>query len=44
MTLLFVLAGTRVKSNFLCNLGYGDAKSVYPRNPRLEFAEACTIV
>ena len=37
-------AGTNVKSNFLCNLGYGDAKGVYPRNPRLEFAEACNIL
>lgn len=37
-------AGTPVKSNFLCNLGYGDAKGVYPRNPRLEFNEACKIV
>lgn len=36
-------AGTNVKSNFLCNLGYGDAKGVYPRSPRLEFAEACNI-
>jgi 3-hydroxypropanoate dehydrogenase len=37
-------AGTPVKSNFLCNLGYGDAKGVYPRNPRLGFDEACRIV
>jgi 3-hydroxypropanoate dehydrogenase len=36
-------AGTSVKSNFICNLGYGDAKGIYPRNPRLEFAEACSI-
>ena len=37
-------AGTNVKSNFLCNLGYGDPKGVYPRNPRLSFDEACRIV
>ena len=36
-------AGTHIKSNFLCNLGYGDPKGVYPRNPRLDFAEACRI-
>lgn len=36
--------GTAVKSNFLCNLGYGDPSGVYPRNPRLEFDEACSIV
>jgi len=36
-------AGTHIKSNFLCNLGYGDPKGVYPRNPRLDFDEACRI-
>jgi 3-hydroxypropanoate dehydrogenase len=36
-------AGTSVKSNFICNLGYGDASKVYPRNGRLEFDEACHI-
>lgn len=35
--------GTSVKSNFLCNLGYGDPKGVFPRNPRLAFDEACRI-
>ncbi len=36
-------AGTPVKSNFMCNLGYGDPKGVFPRNPRLGFDEACRI-
>lgn len=36
-------AGTAVKSNFLINIGYGDAAGVYPRNPRLDFDEACRI-
>lgn len=36
-------AGTSVRSNFLCNLGYGDIAGVYPRNARLEFDEACRI-
>jgi len=36
-------AGTSVKSNFICNLGYGDPSGVYPRNPRLDFNEACSI-
>jgi 3-hydroxypropanoate dehydrogenase len=31
------------KSNFLCNLGYGDPAKVRPRNPRLSFEEACVI-
>lgn len=34
----------RVKSNFLCNLGYGDGGRMRPRAPRLEFDEACKIV
>ena len=29
-----------VKSNFLCNLGYGDPASLFPRLPRLSFSEA----
>ncbi|HTZ95369.1 MAG TPA: malonic semialdehyde reductase [Terriglobales bacterium] len=33
-----------VKSNFLCNLGYGDPASVRARTPRLEFAEACRVL
>jgi len=32
------------KSNFLCNLGYGDPSKLYPRSPRLEFEEACKIL
>lgn len=33
--------GTKIKSNFICNLGYGDTSKLYPRGPRLSFAEAC---
>ncbi|HLJ91076.1 MAG TPA: malonic semialdehyde reductase [Candidatus Angelobacter sp.] len=29
------------KSNFLCNLGYGDKTKLFPRSPRLAFEEAC---
>ncbi|MEW5836470.1 MAG: malonic semialdehyde reductase [Pseudomonadota bacterium] len=37
-------AGTSIKSNFLVNLGYGDAsRDLFPRSPRLSFDEACTI-
>lgn len=36
--------GGRVKSNFICNLGYGDPAKLFPRNPRLAFEEACSIV
>lgn len=34
----------RIKSNFLCNLGYGDPAKLHPRNPRLEFDEACRVL
>jgi len=37
-------AGTTVRSNFLCNLGYGDPARVFGRLPRLTFEECCTIV
>jgi len=33
-----------VKSNFLCNLGYGDPSKLLPRSPRLEFDEACKLL
>lgn len=37
-------AGTQVKSNFLINIGYGDAsRDLFPRSPRLPFEEACVI-
>ena len=36
-------AGTRIRSNFLINLGYGDRASIFARSPRLGFDEACRI-
>ena len=33
-----------VKSNFLCNLGYGDEPKLFPRAPRLSFKEAATLL
>ena len=32
-----------VKSNFLCNLGYGDPAALFPRSPRFEFDDVCSI-
>lgn len=37
-------AGESVKSNFLCNIGYGEASALGPRQPRLEFDEFCQIL
>ena len=34
----------RVKSNFLCNVGYGDPAKVMQKLPRLEFEEACQLL
>jgi 3-hydroxypropanoate dehydrogenase len=33
----------KVKSNFICAIGYGDEGKLYARGPRLEFDEACQI-
>jgi len=37
-------AGTAIKANFLCNLGYGAPGGTRPRNERLGFDEACQIL
>lgn len=36
--------GTPLRSNFICNLGYGDYDKLYPRSPRPDFADFCKIV
>lgn len=33
-----------VKSNFLCNIGYGDPTTLMPRGPRLDFSEAWHLI
>ena len=37
-------AGTSIRSNFLCNLGYGDPSAVKQRLPRFDFAEIAEII
>jgi 3-hydroxypropanoate dehydrogenase len=34
---------SKIKSNFLCNIGYGDRAGLYDRNPRPAFDEVCRI-
>ncbi len=34
----------RFKSNFLCNIGYGDPSKIFARSPRLDFDDACTLM
>ena len=36
-------AGTDIKSNFICAIGYGDPAGLFPRSPRPDFDEMCTI-
>lgn len=36
--------GGKVRSNFLCNIGYGDVSKLHPRSPRFEFDEVCTVL
>jgi 3-hydroxypropanoate dehydrogenase len=37
-------AGTNIKSNFLCSLGYGDLSVLFPRSPRFAFDEMARIL
>ncbi|MEM9618327.1 MAG: malonic semialdehyde reductase [Pseudomonadota bacterium] len=36
--------GTTYKANFLCSIGYGTDKDLFPRSPRLGFDEVCQII
>jgi 3-hydroxypropanoate dehydrogenase len=37
-------SGSTIKSNFLCNIGYGDPSALRPRSPRLSFEEIGKII
>ncbi len=37
-------AGTNIKANFLCNIGYGTDENLFARSPRLAFEEACQLL
>lgn len=37
-------AGTKIKSNFLINVGYGDTAKLYPRGPRFAFEDMAKIL
>lgn len=36
-------AGTTARVNFMCNIGYGTDADLFPRSPRLAFAQACRV-
>jgi len=35
---------SRWRSNWLCNIGYGDETGLFARSPRLDFEQACEIL
>jgi 3-hydroxypropanoate dehydrogenase len=37
-------AGTKIKSNFICSIGYGTEENLFPRLPRHSFEEVCRII
>jgi 3-hydroxypropanoate dehydrogenase len=37
-------ANADIKSNFLCNIGYGSGEDIFPRSPRLDFEDACQVL
>ena len=37
-------AGTSLKSNFLCNIGYADETALFQKLPRFSFDQACSTV
>jgi 3-hydroxypropanoate dehydrogenase len=37
-------ADGRCQADFILNLGYGDDTKLFPRNPRLSFEQACTVL
>jgi nitroreductase len=37
-------AGTKIRTNFMINIGYGDSSKIFARSPRLPFEEAAQIL
>lgn len=37
-------AGTTLRSNFLCNIGYADETALFQKLPRFAFSQACSLV
>lgn len=36
-------AGTRIETNFICSIGHGTGRNLFPRLPRFSFGEVCAI-
>lgn len=39
-----LFAGTALKSNFLCNVGYANERALFQRLPRFDFDDVCEII
>ncbi|MEK9672034.1 MAG: malonic semialdehyde reductase [Rhodospirillaceae bacterium] len=37
-------AGTKVRANFLCNIGHGKPDDLFPRSPRMSFDDSCRVM
>lgn len=37
-------SGTKVKSNFICGIGYGDPSALFGRSPRFDFSDMAEIL
>ena len=37
-------AGSSVRSNFLCNIGYADVSAIFQKLPRFDFDDVCEIL
>ncbi len=37
-------AGTSLKSNFLCNIGYADETALFQKLPRFDFDQVCSVI
>lgn len=37
-------SGTSLKSNFLCNVGYGDETALFQKLPRFAFDDVCSVI
>ena len=39
-----LFAGTSLKSNFLCNIGYADETALFQKLPRFTFEQTCSVI
>ena len=40
----FAPLGLKYESDFICAFGYGEDETLYKRNPRLTFEDACKVL